>query len=69
MNELSIVLNGETFKLNKQVSITELFKVLDLSSKFMAVEINDEIIFRSSWDSYLINENDKVELVRAIGGG
>ena len=45
MNELSIVLNGESFKLNKQVSITELFKVLDLSSKFMAVEINDEIIF------------------------
>ena len=69
MNELSIVLIGESFKLNKQVSITELFKVLDLSSKFMAVEINDEIIFRSSWDSYLINENDKVELVRAIGGG
>ena len=69
MNELSIVLNGESFKLNKQVSITELFKVLDLSSKFMAVEINDEIIFRSSWDSHLINENDKVELVRAIGGG
>ena len=69
MNELSIVLNGESFKLNKQGSITELFKVLDLSSKFMAVEINDEIIFRSSWDSYLINENDKVELVRAIGGG
>jgi thiamine biosynthesis protein ThiS len=69
MNELSIVLNGESFKLNKQVSITELFKVLDLSSKFMAVEINDEIIFRSLWDSHLINENDKVELVRAIGGG
>ena len=69
MNELSIVLNGESFKLNKQVSVTELFKVLDLSSKFMSVEINDEIIFRSSWDSHLINENDKVELVRAIGGG
>ena len=69
MNELSIVLNGESFKLNKQVSITELFIVLDLSSKFMAVEINDEIIFRSSWDSHLIKENDKVELVRAIGGG
>ena len=69
MNELSIVLNGDSFKLNKQVSITELFKDLDLSSKFMAVEINDEIIFRSSWDSHLIKENDKVELVRAIGGG
>ena len=69
MHELSIVLNGESFKLNKQVSITELFKVLDLSSKFMAVEINGEIIFRSSWDYHLINENDKVELVRAIGGG
>ena len=35
----------------------------------MAVEINDEIIFRDLWGSYLLNQDDKVELVRAIGGG
>ena len=69
MNGLSIVLNGESYELPKRVSVLELFKLLDLSTKFMAVEINDEIIFRDSWGSYLLNQDDKVELVRAIGGG
>ena len=69
MNELSIVLNGEPYELPKRVSVLELFELLDLSTKFMAVEINDEIIFRDSWGSYLLNQDDKVELVRAIGGG
>lgn len=69
MNGLSIVLNGESYKLPKRVSVLELFELLDLSTKFMAVEINDEIIFRDSWGSYLLSQDDKVELVRAIGGG
>ena len=69
MNGLSIVLNGESYELPKRVSVLELLELLDLSTKFMAVEINDEIIFRDSWGSYLLNQDDKVELVRAIGGG
>ena len=51
------------------MSIVELFELLELSSKFMAVEVNNEIIFRDSWESFLINQGDKIELVRAIGGG
>ena len=69
MNGLSIVLNGESYELPKRVSVLELFELLNLSTKFMAVEINDEIIFRDLWGSYLLNQDDKVELVRAIGGG
>ena len=69
MNGLSIVLNGESYELPKRVSVLELFELLDLSTRFMAVEINDEIIFRDSWGSYLLSQDDKVELVRAIGGG
>ena len=69
MSELSIVLNGEPFGLPKKISIVELFDLLELSSKFMAVEVNNEIVFRDSWETFLINQGDKIELVRAIGGG
>lgn len=69
MSELSIVLNGELFELPKKISIVELFDILELSSKFMAVEVNNEIIFRDSWETFLISQGDKIELVRAIGGG
>ena len=69
MSELSIVLNGEPFELPKKISIVESFDILELSSKFMAVEVNNEIIFRDSWETFLISQGDKIELVRAIGGG
>ena len=69
MSELSIVLNGEPCELPKKISIVELFDILELSSKFMAVEVNNEIIFRDSWETFLISQGDKIELVRAIGGG
>ena len=69
MSELSIVLNGEPFELPKKISMVELFDILELSSKFMAVEVNNEIIFRDSWETFLISQGDKIELVRAIGGG
>ena len=69
MSELSIVLYGEPFELPKKISIVELFDILELSSKFMAVEVINEIIFRDSWETFLISQGDKIELVRAIGGG
>ena len=65
MNGLSIVLNGESYELPKRVSVLELFELLDLSTKFMAVEINDEIILPtgSATDSDFINYEDLNESI------
>ena len=69
MTKIKILLNGESREVPKDLSIKELFKFLELSEKHCAVEINKEIIFKTNWDKRLLINEDKVEIVRAIGGG
>ena len=69
MTKIKILLNGESREVPEALSIKELFKFLELSEKHCAVEINKEIIFKINWDKRLLINEDKVEIVRAIGGG
>ncbi len=69
MTKIKILLNGESREVPEDLSIKELFKFLELSEKHCAVEINKEIIFKFNWDKRLLINEDKVEIVRAIGGG
>ena len=66
---ITIVLNGESSQFDHNICITELLEHLHLSEKRLAVEVNQEIITRSEFDSFTLSDNDQVEIVQAIGGG
>ena len=66
---MNIILNGTARDVPDKLSASELLLSLDLAGKRLALEVNQEIIPRSSFDSYTINPGDKVEIVHAIGGG
>ncbi|GMR00990.1 MAG: sulfur carrier protein ThiS [Gammaproteobacteria bacterium] len=66
---ITIILNGDDKQLGSNTSITQLLENLDLSEKRLAVEVNQQIIPRSDFASFTLNEQDKVEIVQAIGGG
>tara|TARA_B100000614_G_scaffold117258_1_gene105349 strand:- start:452 stop:661 length:210 start_codon:yes stop_codon:yes gene_type:complete len=66
--ELSITLNGESTILSSN-KLEDLLISLNLQNKRYAVEINREIIPRSIHSSYELSENDKIEIVEAVGGG
>jgi sulfur carrier protein len=65
----TIILNGLQTKIDDTCTIVQLLHDLDLTEKRLAVEINQEIIPRSEFATYQLNEQDKVEIVQAIGGG
>ena len=69
MTKIKILLNGESREVPEDLSIKELFKFLEISEKHCAVEVNKEIIFKNNWNKRLLINEDKVEIVRAIGGG
>lgn len=46
-----------------------LLEALELTGQRLAVEVNDEVIPRSEHSSRELREGDKVEIVRAVGGG
>ncbi len=66
---MNIILNGAPRDVPDNLSASELLLSLDLADKRLALEINREIIPRSSFAHHTINPGDQVEIVHAIGGG
>lgn len=65
---MNILLNGEAFQLDGN-HLSALIEHMSLQGKRYAIEVNEEIIPRSEHAEYELHENDKVEIVQAIGGG
>lgn len=66
---MKIILNGKDTELEKNITITELLQNLKIHSKVVVVEINGNIVEKDNFDNTFIKENDKVEVVRFVGGG
>ena len=65
---LHITLNGENRELPAATSIADLIALLEVRGRY-AVEVNGEIVPRSSHGEHRLNDGDRVEVVAAIGGG
>jgi thiamine biosynthesis protein ThiS len=66
---MNITVNGENRTLQEATSLAQLVELLGLKDKRIAVEVNRDIVPRSEYGNFMLNENDTVEIVNAIGGG
>jgi sulfur carrier protein len=66
---MRICLNGESRELDSVKTAGDLLRAFDLDPKATAVEINREIIERGEYDRRELEDGDRVELVRFLGGG
>lgn len=66
---MQIILNGENHKLDNNTTVSMLLAALDMAGQRVAVEINGEIIPRSSHSEYYLQANDNIEIIHAVGGG
>jgi thiazole synthase len=66
---LKITLNGDSFELERPVSVSELLAKLDIDPRRVAVELNLAVLKRGSFDVTLVREGDQVEIVNFVGGG
>lgn len=66
---MNISINGEQRTLEEGLTLQQLIAMLELENKRLAIEVNQEIVPRGEHASYTLKQNDKVEIVQAIGGG
>jgi sulfur carrier protein len=66
---MNIILNGNAREYPDKLSASELLRSLGLADKRLALEVNQEIVPRGTFDNHIINPGDRVEIVHAIGGG
>jgi len=66
---MNVYLNGEQQELALDSSLAALVEAMGLGGQRIAVEVNQEIVPRSQYADHRLQEGDRVEVVRAIGGG
>jgi sulfur carrier protein len=66
---LRVYVNGEVREVQGSPSLAELIEHLDLPVTRIAVELNREVVRRGDWDSTMLHDEDKIEVVHFVGGG
>jgi sulfur carrier protein len=66
---MNIRLNNNSLELKDSISILNLIKTQDISSKGIAVAINGFVVTKSEWQTTTIIENDSIIIIKATQGG
>ncbi len=64
-----ITLNGEKKEIPGGLTVRGLLELLEIKPERVAVEINEEIVRKASYDATAVRESDRVEVVQFMGGG
>jgi sulfur carrier protein len=66
---MQILLNGEPRQVAPTASLAALIEAEALADRRIAVELNGQIVPRSTHPTVTLQPGDRVEVVHAIGGG
>jgi thiamine biosynthesis protein ThiS len=66
---MQLQINGDSREFPDGLNISELVAQLGMKPDRVAVELNLEIVPRSSWEATVLKSGDKLEIVHFVGGG
>ena len=65
-----IIVNGEAQQVELPLNLAELIKKNNvLQPDMVSVQVNDDFVDRTEWDTLQINEGDSVDFLYFMGGG
>lgn len=66
---IRVTINDEEKNFNENTTIAEMLKELGLEDKIIVVVRNEDIISQEDYTKVTLEDGDKIELVRIVGGG
>lgn len=66
---MQLIINGEPQTTPELANVAELATWLELPSFGSAVELNGTVVRRAEHATALLNDGDRLEVVRLVGGG
>jgi len=64
-----VYVNGETREYAEKTSVADVIADMGLTGKKIAIELNKEILPFQKYDTQILQAEDRLEIVHAIGGG
>ena len=68
-NKIKIKINGESLLIDRNSTVSNLIKKLDIPLNKVAIELNKKIIDKKKLIKITLNNKDNLEIVHFIGGG
>lgn len=66
----TVQLNGETVKLSEEVNtVNDLLSFYQLQDRIVVVELNMDITEKENYQSTILCDGDKIEIIHFVGGG
>lgn len=66
---MQLIVNGDHKEISPAVTVQQLLELLSLGKGRLAIEVNGEIVPRSTFSDRVLHDGDSIEIVQAIGGG
>jgi len=66
---MEIIVNGEKQTVPAGYTAAQLVESMELTGRRIAMEVNREIVPRSSYAVHIFRAGDTIEVVHAVGGG
>ncbi|MCG7903616.1 MAG: sulfur carrier protein ThiS [Candidatus Thiodiazotropha lotti] len=66
---MQIYLNGLEKQIPDSLDMAGLIEILELTDQRIAVEVNEELVPRTTFSGHLLNDQDRIEIIHAVGGG
>lgn len=64
-----VEVNGKPCQVPPGQTLAGLLEQLGLTGQGMALAVNREVVPRQQWPQWRLREQDRIDIVRAIGGG
>ena len=66
---MKVQVNNSEMIFDETVSIRSILEKTNSPTEGVAFAVNDSVVPRSQWDSFLIKENDNILIIKAARGG
>lgn len=66
---MRVTANGTDFEVERQVTVAEFIRSRELDPRHVVVERNGEPLERKRYEELVLEDGDRLELVRAVAGG
>ena len=64
-----VLINDKEVKIENEISLYEFLKENKFDPRFVAVEVNQELVKRENFKNFLVKDGYKVEVFSFVGGG
>ena len=66
---MRIHINGEGKECDEGISLSDLIELLELPPQRIAAELNRKVVRRADWNTTILKDEDRLEIVHFVGGG